>query len=140
MRSIINYIPQHPKLFNRTLFHNIVYGVERKLKEKDIYDILDKLNVPATTNYFKKNLHVRVGKNGSNLSGGQRQIVWLIRAILKNSKVIILDEPTASLDSKSKIQIIKFIKEYSKDRIIILITHDNELLKYLNRVVKIKDG
>ena len=140
LRSIINYIPQHPKLFNRTLFHNIVYGVERKLKEKDIYDILDKLNVPATTDYFKKNLHVKVGKNGSNLSGGQRQIVWLIRAILKNSKVIILDEPTASLDSKSKIQIIKFIKEYSKDRIIILITHDEELLKYVNRVVKIKDG
>ena len=74
-------------------------------------------------------MHNKVGKNGSNLSGGQRQIVWLLRAIIKDSKVIILDEPTASLDPNSKIQIIKFIKQYSKDKIIILITHDDELLK-----------
>ena len=82
----------------------------------------------------------KVGKNGSNLSGGQRQLVWLIRAILKNSKVIILDEPTSSLDNKSKLQVIKFIKKYSINKTIILITHDKSLLKYVDRVITIKNG
>ena len=140
LRSIINYIPQHPKLFNRTLFNNITYGVNREITKEEIFKILDTLNVPDTVNFFKKNMHNKVGKNGSNLSGGQRQIVWLLRAIIKDSKVIILDEPTASLDPNSKIQIIKFIKQYSKDKIIILITHDDELLKYVNRIIKLKNG
>jgi ABC-type multidrug transport system fused ATPase/permease subunit len=140
LRNIINYIPQHPKLFNRTLFHNISYGVKRTIEEKEIYDILDKLNVKETTDIFKKIMYKPVGKNGSNLSGGQRQIVWLIRAVLKDSKVIILDEPTASLDQKSKIQIIEFIKAFCKNKILILITHDMDLLKYVNRIIKLDKG
>ena len=140
LRTIINYIPQHPKLFNRTLFQNITYGIDKKIDVKEIYEILDKLNVTETTKLFKKNMFKNVGKNGSTLSGGQRQIVWLIRAVLKNSKAIILDEPTASLDQKSKIQIIKFIKEFSKNKIVILITHDMELLKYVNRIIKLDKG
>ena len=64
----------------------------------------------------------------------------LIRAILKNSKVIILDEPTSSLDNKSKIQVIEFIKNFCNDRILILITHDEELLKYVNKIVKLDKG
>ena len=82
----------------------------------------------------------KVGKNGSNLSGGQRQLVWLIRSILKNSKVIILDEPTSSLDDTSKVQVVKFIKKYTKNKIVILITHDKSLLKNVNRVVELKNG
>ena len=82
----------------------------------------------------------KVGKNGSKLSGGQRQLVWLIRAILKNSKVVILDEPTSSLDEESKKQVIKFIKQYTKDKIIILITHDKSILKHVNRVITMEKG
>ena len=82
----------------------------------------------------------KVGKNGSKLSGGQRQIVWLIRSILKNSRVIILDEPTSSLDDNSKEQVIKFINVFSKNKILLLITHDKSLLKYVNRTIELKNG
>jgi ABC-type multidrug transport system fused ATPase/permease subunit len=140
LRHIINYIPQHPKLFNRTLFNNIVYGITKKIDENDIYKILEDLDVNKTTEKFKSIMFKKVGKNGSKLSGGQRQLVWLIRAILKNSKVIILDEPTSSLDNKSKLQVIKFIKKYSKNKTIILITHDKSLLKYVDRIITIKNG
>ena len=140
LRHIINYIPQHPKLFNRTLFNNIVYGISNKIDENDIYTILKDLDVNKTTEKFKSIMFKKVGKNGSKLSGGQRQLVWLIRSILKNSKVIVLDEPTSSLDNKSKLQVIKFIKKYSKNKTIILITHDKSLLKYVNRVITIKNG
>jgi len=140
LRHIINYIPQHPKLFNRTLFNNIVYSIKRDITEKDIYKVLDDLGVKDAQKKFKSIMYKNVGKNGSNLSGGQRQLVWLIRAILKDSKVVILDEPTSSLDNVSKKQVIKFIKNYSKDKIIILITHDKSLLKYVNRIIELKNG
>lgn len=140
LRDIVNYIPQHPKLFNRTLFENITYGYNKKITEEEILDILKNLNIERIITYFKKNMHVKVGKNGSNLSGGQRQIVWLLRAILKNSKIIILDEPTSSLDKESKEHVIKFINKYSKNRILIIVTHDDSILKYVNRVIKLKDG
>ncbi len=117
-----------------------MYGANKKIDEKEIYKILDKLDVKDTTNKFKKMMFQKVGKNGSKLSGGQRQIVWLIRSILKNSKVVILDEPTSSLDNKSKDQVIKFIQKFSKNKIIILITHDKSLLKYVNRTIELKNG
>ena len=64
-----------------------------------------------------------------NFQGDKDSLFALIRSVLKDSKVIILDEPTSSMDEKSKEQTIKFIKKFSKDKIIILITHDNSLLK-----------
>ena len=85
-------------------------------------------------------MYTNVGKNGSKLSGGQRQLVWLIRSILKNSKVVILDEPTSSLDEISKEQVIKFINKYTKNKIVILITHDKSLLKHVNRTIEFKAG
>jgi ABC-type multidrug transport system fused ATPase/permease subunit len=141
LRDNIMYIPQHPKLFNRTLFNNIVYGInEKNIDENEIYKLIDKISIKSTSDKFKQNMFKKVGKNGSLLSGGQRQIVWLIRSILKNSKIIILDEPTSSLDNASKKQVINFIKEFSEDRIIILITHDSSLLKYTTRIVKMNNG
>ena len=99
LREIVNYIPQHPKLFNRTLFSNITYGIKHDVNEEAIYKIIDDLDVNNVNKKFKSNMYNKVGKNGSKLSGGQRQLVWLIRAILKDSKVLILDEPTSSLNS-----------------------------------------
>ena len=140
LRDHINYIPQHPKLFNRTLFNNITYGIKRTIKEVEIYKLLDDLDVNNINKKFKSIMFKKVGKNGSNLSGGQRQLVWLIRSILKNSKVIILDEPTSSLDDTSKLQVVKFIKKYTKNKIVILITHDKSLLENVNRIIELKNG
>ena len=140
LRTLISFIPQHPKLFNRTLYENLVYGTTKKITEQEIYTILEQINIPVIYKKFKAMMHKKVGKHGSHLSGGQRQIVWLIRSVMRNSKVIILDEPTASLDEESKEEIIKFIKLFSKNKILILITHDSDLLKYVNRIIKLKKG
>ena len=140
LRENITYIPQHPKLFNRTLFDNIMYGVNGDIKEKKIYQLLESLSIPDTYKKLKNMMYKSVGKNGSLLSGGQRQIVWLVRSILKNSRIIILDEPTSSLDENSKKQVIQFIQRFSKNRIIIIITHDSSLIKYSTRVIELKNG
>ncbi len=139
MRNYITYIPQHPKLFNRTLFENITYGLEG-VTEKQIYDILDSVGLDDVKDRFKKMMREKVGKNGSELSGGQRQIVWLVRSLLKDNRMIILDEPTSSLDEDNKDKVVKLIDELSKKRNIILISHDKTVLENMDRVIRLDKG
>ena len=139
LRNYITYIPQHPKLFNRTLYENITYGLE-KVSENNIYKILKDVGLDDVVIIFKDIMHKKVGKSGSNLSGGQRQIVWLIRALLKDNNMIILDEPTSSLDKQSKEKIMILINELSKRRNIILITHDKDIIKNMSRLIILNKG
>ena len=139
LRSIITYIPQHPKLFNRSLYSNLVYGSEN-VNKKQIIDIINSIEIDSIRKLFLEKLNKSVGKYGNNLSGGQRQIVWLIRAMLQKSKVIILDEPTSSLDKDNKKIVIELIKRISKNKTLIIITHDMSLLKYVDRVIKLDKG
>ena len=75
------------------------------------------------------------------LSGGQRQRVAIARAIIKNPNIIIADEPTGNLDSKNSTEIMNILKEISKDKLVILVTHEEELAKiYASRIIEIKDG
>ena len=141
LREKIMYIPQHPNLFNRTLRENLLYGVDNYT----IDDILNKLKAIGLTdiyNKFKAIIDNKVGKLGSQLSGGQRQLVWILRSIFNNSKMVILDEPTSSLDEESKGKIMKLIKEISIKRNLIIITHDNDIKKYNlhNRIIIFNKG
>ena len=143
LRNYISYIPQHPKLFNRTLYENIIYGLAingNQISEKKIYEVLNSAGLNDITKKFKLIMHQEVGKNGSKLSGGQRQIVWLLRSLLKDNRMIILDEPTSSLDQDNKQKVISLIEELSKKRNIILITHDNSVLKNMDRIIKLDKG
>ena len=140
LRTVIGYIPQHPKLFNRTLYENITYGIDKKISEKQIFDVLYRNEITDIIPDFKRLMNEKVGKNGSLLSGGQRQIVWLLRFVFNKHKAIILDEPTSSLDKKNKEKVIKLIQELEKTKTIILITHDKELLKYTKRIIELKNG
>ena len=139
LRNYITYIPQHPKLFNRTLYENLTYGL-KGISEEKIYQVLDEVNLTSLKDEFKRKMHKKVGKTGSNLSGGQRQIVWLIRSLLKDNRMIILDEPTSSLDKVNKMKVVQLIDILSKSRNIILITHDLDTLKNMNRIIKLDKG
>ena len=141
LREKIMYIPQHPNLFNRTLKENLLYGVSNYT----VIDILNKLKGVGLTdiyNKFKSIMHNKVGKLGSKLSGGQRQLVWILRSMFNNSKMVILDEPTSSLDEESKEKIMKLIKEISSKRNLVIITHDNDIKKFNlhNRVIFFEKG
>lgn len=139
VRSYINYIPQHPKLFNRTLFENITYG-NQNANKNDINNILDKLDIHDVKIKFNKFMDKKVGKEGSKLSGGQKQIVFLLRAILMNSSMLIIDEPSASLDDLSKEKLINFFKTYFKDKALIIISHDEDFKKLCNKIIKLEHG
>ena len=139
LRKVITYIPQHPKLFNRTLYSNITYGVNNIKKEK-VLELINSINISSIKDKFLEILYDPVGKYGNNLSGGQRQIVWLLRSILQKSKIIILDEPTSSLDEENKKLVMDFIINASKNKTLILITHDKSLLKLVDKTIELNKG
>lgn len=86
-------------------------------------------------------LEDKIHKKPSQLSGGQMQRVAIARAIVNDPDIILADEPTGALDTKTSIQIMDLLKEISKDKLIIMVTHNPDLAeKYSNRIVKLVDG
>lgn len=86
-------------------------------------------------------LEDHLNKKPNQLSGGQRQRVAIARALANDPEIILADEPTGAIDSKTSVEIMELIKEISKDKLVIMVTHNNELAeKYSTRIVKLKDG
>lgn len=137
LRTKISFIPQSTLLFNRTIFDNIVYGSEGKYSVDDIQSMIALLNLDSI---FEDGLLTNVGKNGSKLSGGQRQIVLILRTFLQDPEILILDEPTASIDESTKEKVYILLEKLMKDRTIIMATHDQNIIKSASSVISLKNG
>ena len=116
------------------VFQNIAIAKQIKHEEvnkEEIVQLFNKLQLDESLLYEKVD----------NLSGGQRQRIAIIRALIKDPKVIICDEPTGSLDSKNATSIFDILKEISKEKLVIVVSH-NELLanKYADRIIKLELG
>jgi ABC-type bacteriocin/lantibiotic exporter with double-glycine peptidase domain len=135
--SIIKYVgyaSQHAKLFNKDIYYNLTYGTNKS--EKDIWKILKQLNLDKFYNNFPNKLKTLVGKDGSKLSGGQRQIILITRILIQNKKIILLDEPTSSLDSNIKKLMIDLLKNI-KNKTLIIVTHDNDLIELFDEIIRL---
>jgi len=89
----------------------------------------------------KVGLTHKIGNKGNELSGGERQRVAIARAIVNNPSLLLCDEPTGNLDSKTGISIMNLLKALNKEgKTIVLVTHNLEYLSFVDRVIKIKDG
>ena len=107
---------------------------------EDVDRVIKKLNLEPIFESLNKKLETIAGKNGDNLSGGQRQVVFLLRCVLKDNKIIILDEPTSALDNENRKYIMNILEEMFKTKTLIIITHDNEILDHVDRIVYLKYG
>ena len=133
----IGYIFQDYKLVdNMSVFDNValvltMLGIKDKNEVKNRVEyVLDKVGM------------LRYKRRPANmLSGGERQRVGIARALVKNPNIILADEPTGNLDSKNSLEVMKIIKSISKDRLVILVTHEVNLAKfYADRIIELKDG
>lgn len=131
VRKKVAYVCQHPLFFNRSILENISYGLDAdKVK---IIKILERMGLSDVLG----DLDMNVGKGGSKLSGGQRQVVACIRVMLQNPDIIVLDEITASLDSGMKQRLLKMLDEMFRGKTVIIVTHDPILARFASRVVNI---
>lgn len=126
----VGFMPQNCLLFKRSIIENIMYD-NVAVTEKEIMYIIKKYNL---LKHFKNGLDV----SADSLSGGQRQLVWFLRIYFKNPELIILDEPTASLDKETKDLFVHLMNTMLKEKTIIIITHDQYLLKFVTRAEDIK--
>lgn len=131
------YIPQNPKLFNRTILENLNYG--SNYCEDDIWKIIKFYDLEDFFNSFKHKLHTNVGKNGEKISGGQRQLIYILRSFVQNKKIFLFDEPSSALDIQHTNILIKLLQKV-KNRTMIIVTHDNELKKVFDRTLVIDKG
>jgi ABC-type bacteriocin/lantibiotic exporter with double-glycine peptidase domain len=130
----IIYISQHPKLFNRTIWENLAYGTTQNAVDIKLFIKIHKLE-----NFFKKfpqGIYTNVGKEGNKLSGGQKQIIALIRCIIHQKSLILLDEPTSSLDAETKKIFIKLIESIT-DKTIITVTHDKTIHHLFDKIIEL---
>ena len=137
LRKNISYVNQNTTLFNNSILYNIQYG--NNSSEETIKNLINNLNIWSFFKHLDYNLNKTVGTNGSNLSGGQKQIILILRALLNNnSKVIIMDEPTSALDSKNKKIFIDILSNI-KNKTIIIVTHDDKLIEYVDKVIYLQN-
>lgn len=124
-----NLIP-HISVIDNTMMGMTLSGVKEKTRRKKAEDALKKVG-----------LLEHAHKKPNQLSGGQMQRVAIARALVNDPDIILADEPTGALDTKTSVQIMDLIKEISKDKLVIMVTHNPELAKeYASRIIEFKDG
>jgi len=124
IKKHISYLPQQIYLLDDTIINNIAFGEnEKDINIKKIKKILFLVGLNKVVENFPKKLKTKIGERGNILSGGQLQRIGIARSLYFDKKIMILDEPTSSLDLKNSQQILKVLKKIKKNRIVIIVTH-----------------
>ncbi|PYG84366.1 ATP-binding cassette subfamily B protein [Ruminiclostridium sufflavum DSM 19573] len=137
-RSLISVVSQDNYLFNASVEDNVF--LPNKVSKIKALDIATKKKIDSFISKLPDGYKSEVGKNGSKLSGGQRQKIVLSRAMAKNAKIIIMDEGTSFLDYESEEQINRFISDECRDKTVIAVTHKYDILKKMDCVLLLDRG
>jgi ABC-type multidrug transport system fused ATPase/permease subunit len=134
--KLIGYVSQTSYLINESLLKNIVFYEEeneRRINMKYIYKLVKALDLNDLIKSLPNGIHSKTGDSGIKVSGGQKQRICIARALYKKPKILILDEPTSSLDLMTSRKIIRLLITLKKKLTIIIISHDlRKIKKFVN--------
>ena len=130
---------QDTELFSSNIRDNVAYGLDN-VSDKQIIDALKKANAYEFVQKFKNGLDEQIGERGVKLSGGQKQRIQIARAILQNKPILILDEATSSLDSKSETLVQDALEKLFKNRLTIIIAHRFSTIQNADRIIVLDNG
>ena len=139
--SKIGFVPQSPYLIDDTILNNVAMGVDRNQIDINLVNkCLQDIQLKEFVDTLPKGIETYVGEKGTRISGGELQRLAIARALYTKPDVIILDEPTTSLDKDTEKKIIEIVKILCKKISIILVTHDPNHLKYCDQVAKLENN
>ncbi len=139
IRNNISYVPQVVSLFKGTMKDNIVY----KTPNAEDFEIIEAAKIGVLDEFINshpKGYDLDIGEGGVGLSGGQQQCVAIARAFIKDSPIVLLDEPSNSMDNSTEKELIDRLKVKIKDKTSIIITHKTSLLELVDRVIVMEHG
>ncbi|WP_157261706.1 ABC transporter ATP-binding protein [Paenibacillus sp. A3] len=139
LRKHLSIVTQEPYLFDGTIYENVLYGNE-EATEEEIINALKEAQLWDFVQSLEKGLNSYIGESGSHLSGGQKQRLSIARAIIKNAPIILLDEPTSSLDTQSEILVQKALNRLLANKTAIIISHRYSTLKNVDYIYFLDKG
>jgi ATP-binding cassette subfamily C protein LapB len=140
VREHIGYLPQDVRLFNGSLRYNLSLGLPLP-SDSQILKAAALTGLDQVIQNHPLGLELEIAEGGRGLSGGQRQLVGLTRMLLASPKVLLLDEPTASMDAKLENTVMQHLfKEMPADSSIVVVTHKPNVLPLVNRILVVDKG
>jgi subfamily B ATP-binding cassette protein MsbA len=139
LRHHIGFVLQDTALFRGTIADNIAYGRPGATRE-EIVEAAKLANADEFIDRMPHGYDTLVGDRGLTLSGGQRQRIGIARAVIRNNPILILDEPTAALDTESESRVIEALERLMKGRTVIMIAHRLTTIRDADKIIVLKDG
>lgn len=138
VRSNIALVFQENELFSTTIRENVAYGKE--VEDKEVIEALESANAWGFVQKLDGQLEAQIGERGIKLSGGQKQRIQIARAILHDAPIVILDEATSNLDSKSESEVQEALERLMKNKMVIIIAHRFSTIQNVDKVIVVSDG
>jgi ATP-binding cassette subfamily C protein LapB len=139
LRRHIGYVPQDVTLFYGSLRENIVMG-NPQATDDDVLNAAEFANLNDFVNAHPEGFDMQVGERGEFLSGGQRKSVSLARSLVNNPPMLLLDEPTGSMDQSTESWVRAKLQDYATDRTLLMVTHRTTLLPLVDRILVVDKG
>ncbi|HLE35739.1 MAG TPA: ATP-binding cassette domain-containing protein, partial [Candidatus Acidoferrales bacterium] len=139
LRRAIGHVPQDTFLFSETVRENIAFGVENPAPEA-VEHAAEIASIAGEIEGFPKQYETLVGERGITLSGGQKQRTALARAIIREPRILVLDDSLSSVDTDTEERILRRLKDVMRERTTILISHRCSTVQHADQIVVLREG
>ncbi|KAI4291192.1 ATP-binding cassette, subfamily B, heavy metal transporter [Pancytospora philotis] len=139
VRNQIAYVPQDHHIFNNTVLYNLAYA-QTKYDEQEIYRVCEQYGFHGFFRNLPNGYQTQAGEKGKYLSGGQKQRISFMRAIIKGAPIIVLDEPSSSLDKAAEVELVDTIFRCARNTTVLIIIHNHEILGRFEKILYFKEN